>query len=167
MTKLKIKAICANIGYCEDARATSLIVIWKGKPFRDAQKALTHFFRACAEQTEKAEEARFECCLEQLRVKKDSKACPSCGCRFGTTVQLDIADYFADLFSADVDNFEEKAYPYKAAPDMYGGQHIGGWYFFEGVPENCDMVVVDNFSADIDADDEWPYRVMRVGKAVA
>ena len=64
---LKIRAICAELGYCEGQRASCFFVHWTGKkPFDDARAALDNFIEQCKVQCIEPERELPTCCKAVL-----------------------------------------------------------------------------------------------------
>ena len=168
---LKIRAICAELGYCEGQRASCLFVHWTGKkPFESARAALDAFIEQCKVQCVEPARQLKDCCKAVLARNPKAKGCETCGelGRRRPARAYDLADYIRDLADMDVDSFSVTAYPCWPYPDTSDGScKIGEWEFFQGFPTGCDIVVVSYLDKcfDVVGSMDAEYYVVHGGKA--
>lgn len=168
---LKIRAICAELGYCEGQRASCFFVHWTGKkPFDDARAALDAFIEQCKVQCIEPARPLKDCCKAVLARNPKAKGCETCGelGRRRPARSCDLADYIRELADMDVDGFGEKAYPCWQYPGTSDGScKIGEWEFFQGFPTGCDIVVVSYLDKCFDdaGSMDAEYYVVHGGKA--
>ena len=168
--KLKIKALCVNVGYCESARTSSMFVGWHGTPFEDARAAITSFVDACHAATTQPKPVQKLCCTTTLLRNPSARACEKCGTstRAPKRKTIPLDDYLRSLADATIDGFGEVSLPFD--PDGSpgdGSSAIGDWHFFEGFPVDCDVVVVDYLDYAFTDSGRMPaeFHVVHVGKA--
>ena len=168
---LKIRAICAELGYCEGQRASCFFVHWTGKkPFDDARVALDAFIEQCKVQCVEPERPLKDCCKAVLARNPKAKGCEMCGelGRRRSPRRYDLCDYIRDLADMDVDGFGDKAYPCWEYPGTGDGScKIGEWEFFQDFPTGCDIVVVSYLDKCFDDPGamDAEYHVIHAGKA--
>ncbi len=160
---LKIKGLCLSMGYCEGARATTMLVHWEGKPFTDAKEAIRSFVGELRRICKAPEVKRKPCCVATLAAKPSAKACPDCGSKFKRGADTKPRDVFERLWNADVDGWSQAIGSF-ADEEEHGT--LSKWRFFVGIPADCDVVEVDQFEKLIDADegDAVSFTVLHVGK---
>lgn len=169
MKALRIKALALNLGYAESMYASTLLVHWQGKPFTDARTAVESFYDACRAALVPPGPKRAACCQKMLAVKPAAKACPDCGASFAVKRKhVSMYQYLAHIATMECDGSGHVLYPYDNAPDEVenGESVLGGWEFFGGFPDDCDVVEVlhaDRPFAESGAA-AAEFRVIHVGK---
>jgi hypothetical protein len=167
---LRIKALALNLGYAESQRASTLLVRWDGKPFTDARAAVESFYDACRAALVSPVPKRAACCQKTLAAKPSAKACPDCGVSFASKRKhVSMYQYLASIATMECDGSARVLYPHDNAPDEVenGESVLGGWAFFGGFPDDCDVVEVlhaDRPFAESGAM-AAEFRVIHVGKA--
>lgn len=154
MVKLRIKGLLVSLGYCESIRSTVMPVQWTGRPFDDPRVALRSFATAirdaCKAPAPKAKPLA-KCCTATKAAKPKARACPDCGRSFAErSKKLPDADPVAlldALWRADVDGWNDALPRWLRDSGDSGECVLSGWRFFGGMPDNCDVVEVDNFDA--------------------
>lgn len=169
MKALRIKALALNFGAAEHERASTLIVHWRGKPFADARVAVESFYDACRAALVVPAPKRDACCTKTIASMPLAKACPTCGVSFVAKRRaVEMSDYLARLAKMDCDESTEVMYPNGNPPEAVesGDRVLGGWWFFDGFPDDCDVVEVTGADEPFYAHGagEATYRVIHVGK---
>ena len=168
MKKLRIKALCINLGNAESLKAASLIVWWNGeKPFEDARLAIDDFIQTCRKQCQAPVSQTATCCRDTLARNPKAKACEACGRSTLKKPRKDypLDEYLGELLSTLVAGFDDAAYPAYEC-DTPGDCKIGDWEFFHGFPVDCDVVEIDQFDKPFSeyGTGQARYRVIHVGK---
>lgn len=172
MNSLRIKALALGLGYAESMRASTLIVHWRGTPFTDARRAVESFYDACRAAIVAPAPKRAACCQAMLGANPRAKACPDCGASFATKRRgLPMDAYLARLASMECDGSGEVLYPHGNAPSAVenGESVLGQWSFFDGFPEDGDVVEVTRADRPFVEAGAGParYHVIHVGKRAA
>ena len=170
MKALRIKALALNLGYAESQYASTLLVRWQGKPFTDARAAVESFYDACRAALVASSPKRAACCAKTVAAMPRAKACPECGVSFAVKrTMLHFDEYLARIASMECDGSNHVLYPHDNAPEEVenGEPLLGQWRFFEGFPEDCDVVEVNSADRPFVRSGAGPafYRVIHVGKA--
>lgn len=172
MTKaLRIKGLLVSIGYAESSRTTVMPVVWTGRPFTDAREAVRSFAAAieaaCVAPASKTRPLR-ACCVATKAAKPKARACPDCGRLFAekATPNAYPEDLLHALWSADVDGWNDAMPRWLRDEEGRGDDpKIGGWRFFCGIPDNCDVVDIDRFDELFqDRSRTAEFRTLHVGK---
>lgn len=152
---LKIKGLLVSIGYAESSRTTVMPVTWTGRPFTDARVAVLTFAAAieaaCIAPAPKTKPFA-ACCVATKAAKPKAKACPDCGRSFAekpkATPDADPEDLLHALWSTDCDGWNGAMPKWLRDEEGRGDDPgFGGWRFFCGVPDDCDVVEVDRLDA--------------------
>lgn len=146
---MNIKWLCIGIGYVESTKMATLLVEWRGVPFKESQDAINHFVDSCFSQCEGTVRLP-ECCAKQLVLDPSSRYCPKDGNLLVATRKISFKSYLQGLFDSDNDNFERTAYRFNDPPDevQNGDAMLNGWYFGSGFPTDGDVVVIHGLDVE-------------------